>query len=359
MIYNMADLFAGAGGLSYGFREHGGFRILFANEIDEDAAQTYGHSHCGTTVYRCDVAKLKRARIEGDIGPLVLDVVVGGPPCQAYSTAGQRRKGDKRGRLFSRYAKMLEELDPTVFLYENVVGLLSMEKGRLFARIRSRFERLGYNVDHRTFEAADFGAPQMRERVILVGTKRKIPFAWPEPTHADRRLTMADALGDLPEQPEARYASEPQNDFQKAMRAGSTLPLYHDPLRYGEKLTRIIEALPEGGTVKDLPEELRPTSGFGNSYARLWWDRPVPTITSNFATPSSARCVHPHAHRALTTREGARLQTFPDTYLFFGSKGSKHLQIGNAVPPVLAKALAAAVFTHLSAPDCVLPNATD
>lgn len=359
MRYNMADLFAGAGGLSYGFQEHGEFRILFANEIDEDAAQTYGYNHPGVAVYRCDVAKLKRHRIENDLGPLALDVIVGGPPCQAYSTAGQRKKGDKRGHLFNRYADMLKELDPTMFLYENVVGLLSMEKGELFEQIRSKFEKLGYNVDHRIFDAADFGAPQTRERVILVGTKRQIPFVWPEKTHANHWLTMADALNDLPEQPEMRYASEPQNDFQKAMRTGSALPLYHEPQEHGEKLVRIIEALPEGGTVKDLPDELKPTSGFGNSYARLWWDRPVPTITSNFATPSSARCIHPHAHRALTTREGARLQTFPDKYMFFGPKGSKHLQIGNAVPPVLARALATAVFAHLSTSDSATMEPTN
>lgn len=349
MWFNIADLFAGAGGLSYGFREHGGFRILFANEIDDDAAQTYGYNHPGVPVYKCDVAKLSRERIENDIGPATFDVVVGGPPCQAYSMAGQRNEGDKRGKLFGQYARMLEELNPTMFLYENVVGLLSMEKGKLLERIQDQFKKLGYTVDFRTLNAAAFGVPQTRERVIIVGTKRSIQFVWPEHTHAEYPLTMADALSDLPEQPAACYASEPQNEFQKAMRAETESLLYHEPLAYGEKLTRIIEALPEGGTIKDLPENLRPTSGFGNSYARLWWDRPSTTITSNLGTPSSARCIHPHANRALTTREGARLQTFPDSYLFFGRRGSKNLQIGNAVPPILAKELAKAVFKHLSA----------
>lgn len=348
MQFNVADLFAGAGGLSHGFKEHGGFRILFANEIDEDAAQTYGYNHPSVPIYKCDVAKLSRERIEDDIGPMTLDAIVGGPPCQAYSTIGQRKKGDKRGKLFSQYARMLEELNPMMFLYENVVGLLSMEQGKLLEQIQSLFQKLGYVVDFRTLNATAFGVPQVRKRVIIVGTKRPIRFVWPEPTHVEHLLTMADALSDLPEQPMAHYVCEPQNEFQKIMRIGSGSLLYHEPLAYGEKLTNIIEALPEGGTIKDLPENLRPISGFGNSYARLWWDRPSTTVTSNLGTPSSARCIHPHANRALTTREGARLQTFPDSYLFFGRRGSKNLQIGNAVPPILAKELAKSVFNHLS-----------
>jgi DNA (cytosine-5)-methyltransferase 1 len=349
MQFNIADLFAGAGGLSYGFMKHGGFRILFANEIDEDAAQTYSYNHPSVPMYRCDVAKLGRERIEADIGPVVLNVIVGGPPCQAYSTAGQRKKGDKRGELFGQYARMLEELNPTMFLYENVVGLLSMEQGKLLERIQNQFGKLGYVVDFRTLNTAAYGVPQTRERVIIVGTKRPIRFTWPALTHAEHPLTIADAISDLPEHPMACYASEPQNEFQKSMRVEGSPLLYHEPCVYGEKLTRIIEALPEGGTVKDLPENLRPTSGFGNSYARLWWNRPSTTVTSNLGTPSSARCIHPHANRALTTREGARLQTFPDSYLFFGRRGSKNLQIGNAVPPILAKELAKSVFDHLSA----------
>lgn len=347
MIYTVADLFAGAGGLSMGFAINAAFQVQFANEIDPDAAQTYAFNHPGVPMYACDIRKINKRRIQSDLGISDIDVLVGGPPCQAYSTAGKRLLSDKRAALFKQYFKVLKEFRPQVFLFENVVGLLSIQDGELFKRICILFEKEDYNVDFAVLNAVDYGVPQIRKRVILVGTRDKRTFVFPESHMAANHPTLRTALSDLPEQPGTNYERPPQNIFQQRMRGQCRTLLYHDAPSHGENLLRIIEALPEGGTVKDLPTELQPSSGFGNSYARLRWDQPSPTITRNFGTPSSARCIHPSAHRALTTREGARLQSFPDSYVFFGSRTSKNLQIGNAVPPLLAEILAQSVKTYL------------
>ena len=157
-------------------------------------------------------------------------------------------------------------------------------------------------------------------------------------------MTIEDAFSDLPVlksgQEETQYASEPKNEFQKYLRANSDSLTDNVAPTNGEHLIRIMEALPDGGDKNDLPEDIRPKSGYGNTYAKMWWKKPAPTVTRNFATPSSSRCVHPRDSRAMTTREGARLQSFPDDYKFYGSRSTKNLEIGNAVPPLLSIAIA-------------------
>jgi len=203
-------------------------------------------------------------------------------------------------------------------------------------------------LKHRVLDAVDFGVPQHRERVILVGIKGTNEFQYPVPTHGENLkpyLTLKDAIGDLPPlksgQEKNKYALDANNDFLKFVRANSAEIVYeHSAPQNGKHLIRIMEALKEGQCKDDLPEDIRPKSGYGNTYAKLWWDKPSTTITRNFACPSSSRCIHPRDSRAMSIREGARLQSFPDDYKFYGADGMKRLEIGNAVPPLLSVVIA-------------------
>jgi len=271
---------------------------------------------------------------------------------------------DPRGKLFQEYYRVLKEFNPKLFLFENVKGLLSMQGGELLKTIISLFESSGYKVQYKLLNAADFGAPQIRERVIIIGSKLKNDFQYPSQTHYSTEeapdlfrnglkphLTLEEAISDLPfiksGSERFEYASKPQNEFQKKMRMNAPKKLMdHNAPNNNAKLVKMMELLPDGGTPEDLPKKLRPTSGFKNTYCRLWWNRPSTTITRNLSTPSSSRCIHPKAPRPLTTREGARIQCFPDSYQFFGSRSDRNLQIGNAVPTFLSNAVAGAILSN-------------
>lgn len=352
------DLFAGVGGLSYGFAHDDAFEILAANEILPNMAKAYELNHPSVKVYNKDIKDFGIKDLQKDFGVQKgdIDLVIGGPPCQAYSTVGKRLIDDPRGKLFQEYYRVLKELSPKAFIFENVKGLLSVQKGQLFETIIELFQSLGYFVSYKVLNSADYGVPQIRERVILVGTKTQNKFEFPEPTHYNPEthslfnenlkpyLTLEEAIGDLPfiksGEESFEYSTEPQNDFQKQMRVKSSGELKdHNAPKNNSHLIKIMENLPDGGTPLDLPKELRPKSGFANTYCRLWWKRPSTTITRNLSTPSSSRCIHPKAPRPLTTREGARIQCFPDHYIFYGSRSDKNLQIGNAVPIFLSEVL--------------------
>lgn len=366
MAYKVVDLFAGVGGLSYGFAHDPDFEIIAANEILEPMAEAYSKNHPSVKMYNKDIKDFSIEDLTRDLGVKQgdIDIVVGGPPCQAYSTVGRRLIDDPRGKLFQEYYRILKELRPQLFVFENVKGLLSMQKGELIRTIISLFESIGYHMQKRVLNAADYGTPQTRERVILVGTLDKRPFIYPKPTHynpelgipVDKKLkpyiTLGEALGDLPSmqtgEQRFQYASEPQNDYQRLMRANASSEIQeHEVPKNGAKLIALMKALPDGGSPKDIPEELRPSSGFANCYCRLWWNRPSTTITRNFGCVSSTRCVHPRDPRPLSTREAARLQGFPDDYIFCGKREDKHLQIGNAVPTFLSGAIKDSVKSYL------------
>ena len=363
------DLFSGVGGLSYGFAHDDNFEIVVANEILPNMAKAYSLNHPVAKVYTEDIKDFNAQKIEKDLNIKAseIDIIVGGPPCQAYSTVGKRLVDDPRGKLFQEYYRVLREFNPNLFLFENVKGLLSMQGGELLKTIISLFESLGYKVQYKLLNAADYGAPQIRERVIIIGSKLKTDFQYPEPTHYNPEetpdlfnkklkpyLTLEEAISDLPfiksSEESFEYSSEPQNDFQTIMRKNAPTKLMdHNSPNNNAKLVKIMELLPDGGTPEDLPESIRPTSGFKNTYCRLWWKRPATTITRNLSTQSSSRCIHPKAPRPLTTREGARIQCFPDTYQFYGSRGDRNLQIGNAVPTFLSNAVAKAILENFKA----------
>lgn len=348
----VVDLFAGVGGLSYGFAHNDNFKVLLANEYDKDIAKAYTLNHPDVKMLDCDIKDLTEEILSKEL-PGKVDIVVGGPPCQSYSTLG-KRENDDRAHLFEEYCRILKILKPKMFLFENVTGILSMNNGNLFKEVQKCFEEIGYDLKYKVLNAADYGVPEVRERVILVGTKGTNNFEYPLPTHGTAiglkpYVTLEDALSDLPimESGEEKtcYFSEPKNDFQKFVHDCDKLRDNLSP-KNGEHLIKLMEALPDGGSKEDLPIELRPKSGFGNTYAKMWWKKPAPTITRNFACPSSSRCIHPRDSRALSTREGARLQSFPDSYKFYGSTSMKNLEIGNAVPPLLSIALAKQVNNY-------------
>ncbi|MFK5976203.1 MAG: DNA cytosine methyltransferase [Sulfurovum sp.] len=363
--YKVLDLFAGVGGLSYGFANDEAFEIVASNEILSDMAKAYSFNHPIVKSYNCDIKDFGLKNLEEDLGIKEgdIDLIIGGPPCQAFSTVGKRLIDDPRGQLFQEYYRVLKELNPKVFLFENVKGLLSMQKGELLKTILSLFESLGYKVKYEVLNSADYGVPQIRERVIIIGTKLNQDFKYPLQTHRDKDdtniftqhlkpyLTLSEAISDLPfirsNEESFEYSSKAQNEFQKLMRIDAPEKLHdHNAPKNNKNLVKLMEALPDGGSPQDIAEELRPKSGFKNTYCRLWWERPTPTITRNLSTPSSSRCIHPKAPRPLTTREGARIQCFPDSYIFYGSRGSKNLQIGNAVPTILSIALKESIKEH-------------
>lgn len=344
--YRVIDLFAGVGGLSYGFAHNENFEIVMANEYEKDIATAYRMNHPTVNVIQGDIRDITEDQLKAVMGDEGIDIIVGGPPCQSYSTLGKRQMDD-RAHLFEEYCRVLSIVQPKMFIFENVSGLLSMQGGKLIEIIKEEFRKLGYEVKSKLLNAVDYGVPQYRDRVILVGMKGKNDFEYPEATHGEGlipHLTVCDAFSDLPVlksgEESDEYATEPQNDFQRFLRRNTTRIEENVAPTNGAHLIRIMEALPDGGSKDDLPEEIRPKSGYGNTYAKMWWKRPAPTVTRNFATPSSSRCVHPRDSRAMTTREGARLQSFPDDYKFYGSRSTKNLEIGNAVPPLLSIALA-------------------
>jgi DNA (cytosine-5)-methyltransferase 1 len=362
--YKILDLFAGVGGLSYGFAHDKDFEILASNEILADMAKAYSLNHPSVKMYHCDIKDFGLKNLASDLGIKKgdIDLIIGGPPCQAFSTVGKRVIDDPRGKLFQEYYRVLEELNPKVFLFENVKGLLSMQKGELLKTILALFESLGYKVKYQVLNSADYGVPQIRKRVIIIGTKLDKAFEYPKVTHSKKEknifnkdlkpyLTLSEAISDLPfiksNEESFIYSCEANNNFQNLMRMNAPKQLMdHNAPKNNDRLVRLMQCLPDGGSPLDVAEELRPKSGFKNTYCRLWWERPTPTITRNLSTPSSSRCIHPKAPRPLTTREGARIQCFPDNYIFYGSRSSRNLQIGNAVPTFLSMALKNAIKEH-------------
>jgi DNA (cytosine-5)-methyltransferase 1 len=360
-MHTAIDVFSGAGGLSLGLQQ-AGFNVLLANEIVPVFASTYQANHPDTRVMACDIHTIDfaaEARLLG-LKPGSLDLFCGGPPCQGFSTVGAKNEKDNRNSLFYEYLRAVSELRPKYLIFENVAGFKTMYEGKAYRTLLEELETLGYSCLSGVLEASDFGLPQVRKRTIVVGWRKELPKpVMPRPTHASKsnlfsplpKTTLMEAIGDLPQldanDQSDRYGTAPGNDYQRAMRGDEAKLTLHTSTNYGDKMKRILSLIPPGGCVLDLPEELRPAKYFNNTYARLVPDRPSPTITRNFGTPSSSRCVHPHQNRALSTREGARLQGFPDSYRFLGGKTAQNLQIGNAVPPLFGKIIAEAVLQAL------------
>ena len=347
--YNVVDLFCGAGGFSLGLKDTNRFNSILANDIDTDMCEAYSLNFPETKILSKSISDLDFLSIKKENN---IDVVVGGPPCQAYSLSGKRLKNDPRANLFLEYFRAIKVIRPNIFVYENVKGLFSYKKGKTFYQLREIFEKIGYDLSINLVNALNYGVPQSRERIFIVGYRKGLIYSFPRISQSLKPLTIKDAISDLPiiknNECSIKYFSKPKTNYQKLMRKNAPENLMdHKSSKHSENLVTIMSYLPEGGLKKDLPFKIRPKSGYANSYGRLWWNKPATTITRNFGTPSSARCIHPKIDRALTTREGARLQSFPDRYKFFGSRAKKNLQIGNAVPPLLAKKIGKSIARSL------------
>lgn len=317
---------------------------MLAAEYWTDAAATYAENFGANSVWEVDVAEVSAANLAKRLESRP-DWVVGGPPCQGFSTVGRRQRQDPRNRLFLEFKRIVDTLRPEGFILENVLGLKDM---RFVEEVRDAFGRSGYAVSFMVLKAADFGVPQLRRRVVFVGHSEGRHFLAPQPTHPiDRYVTVWDAIGDLPAlgpgQTGISYDREPFTEYQRSMRGDSAVLQGHTASNHPPHLVRAISFIPDGGNRRAIPDEYQPASGFHNSYSRLSSTAPAVAVTSNMSKPSATRCIHPFQNRGLTAREGARLQSFPDAFHFSGGHVSQRLQIANAVPPLLAAAVGDAI----------------
>lgn len=336
--FNVLDLFCGAGGLSYGF-ECAGFDILVGIDNDIKALETFELNHKGAKSICGDITQIT---YEKDIMPLIgdksIDVIIGGPPCQGMSLSGPRKFDDPRNKLYLSYIRLVKEIQPKAFVIENVPGLISLFGGQIKDSIIEKFTNMGYIVDYKVMSSANYGVPQSRRRVVFVGRKKGL-FEYPE-IRKDM-VTCSMALSDLPSleheigEEVSKYATAPTNAYQQLMRNNSSQVLNHVAARHSEKVISIISLVPDGGNYKDLPEEYRNSRNFHVAWTRFASNKPAPTIDTGHR-----HHFHYKYNRVPTVRECARLQSFPDDFKFLGNKTQQFRQVGNAVPPLMAEAIA-------------------
>lgn len=383
------DLFAGAGGLSEGLTE-AGFHSLFANEVIQTYAQTYARNHVGAKVVANDIRDLDANKVREELGieKGALDLIAGGPPCQGFSiNAPIRSTSDKRNHLFKEYLRFVEAFAPRAILIENVPGLVSFEHGETLHAILQSLAELGYGADVRILGAAYYGVPQMRWRTIIIGVRgaELPPSAFPTPIYhapikpnftttfngkmlvsmptsaTEAKFTSVyEAIGDLPvlacgEKGEAikEYTCEPFSDFQKAMRRGSVGVLNHESPKLAKINVERMKYIKPGGNWTDIPFEMLPKgmqkarrSDHTKRYGRVTKDGLASTILTK-CDPHWGAYIHYEQDRSFTVREAARIQSFPDHFVFGGTIAEQFAQVGNAVPPLLAKAVGNSIQTIL------------
>lgn len=344
--FKILDLFCGAGGLSWGMDKNPYFRTMVALDFDENAANTFKKNMPYAEVVVGDITDSK---IKENIVTLAkktgVNMIVGGPPCQGYSMKGKKLGlQDPRNFLFREYLDLVQRLQPDVFVIENVKGLLLSANGWFKDEIVSTIENLGYTVRFGILNAANYGVPQSRERAIFICSKHGA-IELPEAT-VNSKVTVRDAIGDLAylESNEGdfqqEYITEPKSDYQIVMRAGSEKLYNHKASNHKQIAIEKLKMIPPEQGKEFLPEELHGKQKFKTTWGRLKWDEVSPTIDTRFDASSNGTNNHPFLHRAITPREAARIQSFDDKFIFYGSKVHVRKQIGNAVPPLLAKAIA-------------------
>jgi DNA (cytosine-5)-methyltransferase 1 len=365
--FNVIDLFCGCGGFSLGF-EKAGFNVVLGVDIWKDALITFQQNHKNAKTIEADLSKvsaddlLKEVVYQGQ----EIDVVIGGPPCQGFSVSGKREIDDPRNKLYKAFVEIVKYIKPKVFVMENVPGLVRLFKGQVKDQILSDFESVGYNVTYKILNAADYGVPQMRKRVFFVGLRKDLfhfpydYFEFPEPTHGPNGdlpyVTSKDAIDDLPlldnnEKGEegVPYPSKPNNPYQAMMRENSKFIFNHIATIHKEQTRKIISMVPDGGNYKDLPKELWGTRKVNIAWTRMDSKKPCFTIDTGHN-----HHFHYKANRVPTVRESARIQSFPDDFIFYGTKTSQLKQVGNAVPPLLSKVLATKIKELLELEESML-----
>jgi DNA (cytosine-5)-methyltransferase 1 len=357
--YNVIDLFCGCGGFSKGFEE-AGFNIRFGVDVWKDATITYRHNFPNAIAVNEDITKicgddiLKIAKLKKQD----VDVIIGGPPCQGFSVSGKRLIDDDRNKLYKSYVQIVEALTPKVFVMENVPGLVRLFKGLVAKQVIEDFTAIGYDVQMKILSADNYGVPQQRKRVFFIGVRKDLVsdgmcYSYPEPFMGNGTnipaWTCKDAISDLDFVPndhvlgeDLPYELAPQNEYQIQMRNGSDRVRNHSITVHNAKTKEIISMVPDGGNYKDLPKELWDTRKVHIAWTRMNSNKPCFTIDTGHN-----HHFHYKENRVPTVRESARIQSFPDNFEFIGIKTSQLKQVGNAVPPLLAKAIGISIKSML------------
>ena len=359
----VVSLFSGGGGLDLGFI-NAGFDVVWAIDNEKNAAATYA-KNIGNHIVCMDINALDATTVPA------CDVVIGGPPCQSFSLAGNRKTDDLRGKLVWKYLEIIETLKPKAFLFENVIGLLSAKNcdgEKIFPLIKKAFQDLGYTANAEVVDASSFGVPQRRKRVIIVGTKSKTPFSFPAPTHGELSkeknpfVCVADALDDLPTAIDdinafIKYSKPLTTEYQSLMRKDNEGVTEHFIPTMSELDKYIISHVRPGGNYMDVPADVpserirrfQKSGGHTTCYGRMREDMPSYTVNTYFNRPNVGCNIHYRENRLITVREALRLQSFPDNFVLISSnKQGRNLIVGNAVPPMLASVLASELKRQLN-----------
>ena len=323
------SLFTGAGGLDIGFNE-AGFSGVFASDIMPQAKETFNYNYPQEPYLLEDIRTLSITKIKEYVGDKKVSIILGGPPCQGFSNMGNKNSADPRNMLFESYVNIVDAIKPTCFLFENVKGLRTMFEGRYFKKVIEGFLSIGYNLHYALIDTSNYGVPQKRERIIIFGTLLNKPFFFP--------AYNSDSFGNIKAY---KNVGEAINDL---VDKGQEVP-NHIALNHSDIVVRRYELIPEGGKLpkpEDLPADIR-RKNFGNTYTRLSRSE----VSSTIVPGNNALPVHPVLNRSLTPREAARIQTFPDSYVFMGDRRSQCIQVGNAVPPLMAAKLARCVNLYI------------
>lgn len=351
--YNVLDLFCGCGGLSRGFID-AGFKVELGVDFDDAALKTFALNHDKATALKLDLFNLDNVSVIANFFKernTKIDVLVGGPPCQGFSLAGPRQIDDSRNILYRAMVKTAEVLRPKVIVLENVPGLVQLHDGLVGEKIINDFTQLGYKITYKILYAPDYGVPQIRKRVFFVALYGATEFfEYPEPTRSkDNYITCEEAIGDLPAlidivgEKVQDYTNDYTSPYILERRTGSSHIYNHEGTIHDAKTKKFIAMVPEGKNYKSLPKEYDGIYKYHEALTRYHSKKPSPTINTGHRSH-----FHYKWNRIPTVRESARLQSFDDTFIFVGNKSQQYRQVGNAVPPLLGKALALQILKWLN-----------
>lgn len=342
---NLLELFCGAGGLSLGFKETGYFNIIGGVELDKTIADSYKKNNPESQIFVGDITKIKIQDVADKLDKKI-DIIIGGPPCQGFSTRGKcLGKSDDRNFLFKEFFKYTKFFKPKYFVIENVAAILGTSDGYFLNMILDEAKRQGYYVKYGILDAQYFGVPQTRRRAFFVGSLDK-KIELPKMNKKVEKVTVWDAISDLSYLNSgegefvSKYQKKPESEYQKEMRKNSDKLYNHIATKHSELAVYRLSLIPPEKGKEFLPKEHITKSSFGGTWGRLEKNKLSPTIVTRFDTPSNGKNNHPYLNRSITPREAARIQSFPDNFIFYGNKSSIIKQIGNAVPPKMAKAVA-------------------
>ena len=342
--YTVLDLFSGCGGLSLGF-EKAGFEILFGIDNWDVALETFELNHSNSKSACLDLSTVNPKNVKDKYIKKPIDVIVGGPPCQGFSISGKRNVKDPRNKLYQSFVSFVKLFSPKAFIMENVPNLVAMNEGKVKDEITKEFEKLGYKVVHKILLASEFGVPQNRRRVFFVGLKNGKKFEFPLGKFIDEKVTSKEAISDLPKNEVLEgkpYINNPKSTYQKLMRKHSKGIHNHQITNHTEQTIKIISMVPDGGNYKDLPKNLHHTRKVNIAWTRLSSSKPSFTIDTGHN-----HHFHYKFNRVPTARESARIQSFPDNFIFCGRKNEQLKQVGNAVPPILGEIIATKLRNYL------------